>query len=230
MAGSMARLLTCEKCFSYSGSCFLAGWLLDTSCSFWIYFIKDIEHYIRLECFIKGQRPLSSRVPPRVPTGLRLEPLTLPVDCLSLMNITVAFYDCIKSLAIFGVNCLNKTQPQIGDFRLKNGKLSKVFISNLLTIEKPTASTTICSSPITADTNAVNILKQRQQWFITRNNSYHSWHNAVYTLRQRQQWFITATTSSTSSTLSTTLPPESKNRRRWTRLGQTDGCPTRSWI
>ena len=33
-----------------------------------------------------------------------------------------------NTLAIFGVNCLNKTQPQIGDFRLKNGKLLKAFI------------------------------------------------------------------------------------------------------
>ena len=33
-----------------------------------------------------------------------------------------------NTLAIFGVNCLIKTQPQIGDFRLKNGKFSRVFI------------------------------------------------------------------------------------------------------
>ena len=127
MAGSMARLLTCEKCFSYSGSCFLAGWLLDTSCSFWIYFIKDIEHYIRLECFIKGQRPLSSRVPPRVPTGLRLEPLTLPVVLFKPSDCICGFNNCKDIVAYFGVVCLLKTQPQIGDFRLKNGKYSPTF-------------------------------------------------------------------------------------------------------
>ena len=47
--------------------------------------------------------------------------LVKPYDCIC------GFINCKDVLASFGVVCQIKTQPQIGDFRLKNGKYPPTF-------------------------------------------------------------------------------------------------------